>query len=59
MPSPNSVIIDTAELAAVAAVEEYERISKTDPHRMPEYWVTCRIASALASKGMIVECQKR
>jgi hypothetical protein len=26
---------------------------------MPEYWVTCRIASALAGKGMIVECEKR
>jgi hypothetical protein len=26
---------------------------------MPEYWVTCRVASALASNGMIVECEKR
>jgi hypothetical protein len=56
---PESVIIDTAERAAVEAVEEYEKISKAHPHRMPEYWVTCRVASALASNGMIVECEKR
>ena len=26
---------------------------------LPEYWITCRIASDLASRGLNVECEKR
>lgn len=49
----------TSEAAAVAAIKDYESISKGDHRDMPEYWVTCRIASDLAGKGLVVECEKR
>ena len=52
-------IIVTAESAAVAAIKEYETISRSSPYYLPEYWITCRIASDLASRGLTVECEKR
>jgi hypothetical protein len=52
-------IIVIAESASVAAIKEYERISNRDHNYMPEYWITCRVASDLANKGWRVECEKR
>ena len=52
-------IISSAESAAIAAIREYENVAQTPRYYLPEYWITCRIASDLASRGMIVECEKR
>ena len=52
-------LIDTAERAACVAIEDYENISKSAHHPIPEYWITCRVASDLARKGAVVECKTR
>jgi hypothetical protein len=63
MPSQTSLsdddIISTAENAAIVAIKEYENISGSSLYYLPEYWITCRIASDLASRGLMVECEKR
>lgn len=59
MSISDAEITDTVESAAVAAIDEYETTSRTNHRWMPEYWITCQIASALANKGLIVECEKR
>ena len=52
-------IISTAESAAIAAIMAYEDVAGTSLYYLPEYWITCRIASDLASRGLNVECEKR
>lgn len=56
--SDDDIIVIT-ESAAVAAIKEYESISRSSLYYLPEYWITCRIASDLAGRGLIVECEKR
>lgn len=56
--SHNRIVV-TAEVAAVAAIKDYENISGADPYNIPEYWIVCRIASDLAGQSFIVECEKR
>jgi hypothetical protein len=56
---PDNDIIVTAESAAIAAIKEYENISQGSLYYLPEYWITCRIAADLASRGFIVGCEKR
>jgi hypothetical protein len=58
-PFSDDDLIDTAERAACVAIEDYENISKSAHHPMPEYWITCRVASDLARKGAVVECETR
>ncbi len=59
MPVQNHFIVDVAEAGAITAIKEYENMSRADPYNIPEYWITCRIASDLAGKGLTVECEKR
>jgi hypothetical protein len=56
---PGLDIIATAEAAAIAAVKDYENMSRCDHTYIPEYWITCRIASDLAAQGLVVLCEKR
>jgi hypothetical protein len=59
MSSLDDNIIATSEIAAIAAIKEYENISKADPYNIPEYWIVCHLARELAGKNLTVECEKR
>jgi len=59
MPVSDDAIVGTAKAAAVAAIDDYEAISKTNHYWMPEYWIVHRIAAEIAHQGMAVVCEER
>lgn len=59
MPISDDDIVAVTTAAAVTAVQDYETISKTNHYWMPEYWITQRVASEIAGRGMVVACEER